>query len=177
VTIFPVVKFTEKVVCRLGPDANYYPVVTFTPGQTSQAQGRSEDNGWLMVMSQAKNKSSTCWVPVSSVEDFGEISNLTLSIAPPLPVGPSRATADKVGCGNRAPRGMETTIYWNPVVDGVGYYLYRNGKNHATVFGGYFVEHDTPNSKTPYVYTYWIQAFNSVGLSKVTASVSITLCK
>jgi hypothetical protein len=177
VTLFPTVTFTEKVVCRLGPDANYFSVVTFSPGQTSQAQGRSEDSAWLIVMSQVPIKSSTCWVPVASVENFGNVGDLIVSIAPPLPVGPSRATAAKVGCGNRAGPGNETTIYWSPVVDGVGYYVFRNGKNHATIFGGYYVEHDTPNSKKPYVYTYGIQAFNSVGLSKVTASVSITLCK
>jgi hypothetical protein len=177
VTLFPTVTFTEKTVCRLGPDVNYYPVVTFSPGQTSQVQGRSEDSAWLIVMSQVPIKSSTCWVPVASVENFGNVGDLIVSIAPPLPVGPVWATADHVGCGNRAGKGMATTIYWSPVVDGVGYYVFRNGKNHATVFGGYFVEHDTPNSKNPYVYTYGIQAFNSVGLSKVTASISITLCK
>jgi len=177
VTLFPTVTFSQKAVCRLGPDANYYPVVTFSSGQTSQVQGRSEDSAWLVVMSQAPNKSQTCWVPVASVENFGNVGDLIVSIAPPLPVGPSSATATKVGCGNRAAPGMVTTIYWSPVVDGVGYYVFRNGKNHATVFGGYFVEHDTPNSKNPYVYTYGIQAFNSVGVSKVTASVSITLCK
>lgn len=177
VTLFPTVTFTEKVVCRLGPDVNYYPVVTFSQGQTSQVQGRSEDSAWLIVMSQIPIKSPTCWVPVASVESLGNVGDLIVSIGPPLPVGPIRATADHVGCGNRAGPGMATTIYWSPVVDGVGYYVFRNGKNHATVFGGYFVEHDTPNSKNPYVYTYGIQAFNSVGLSKVTASISITLCK
>ena len=176
VTLFPTVTFTETVVCRLGPDVNYYPVVTFSPGQTSQVQARSEDSAWLIVMSQVKIKSSTCWVPVASVENFGNIGDLIVSVAPPLPVGPSSATAAKVACGNRLGAGP-LTIYWSPVVDGVGYYIYRNGKNHATVFGGYFVDHDTPNSKNPYVYTYGIQAFSSVGLSKVTASVSVTLCK
>jgi hypothetical protein len=176
VTLFPTVTFTETVVCRLGPDANYYPVVNFTKGQTSQAQGRSEDGAWLIVMSQVKIKSSTCWAPVASVADFGNVDDLTVSIAPPLPVGPSRATATKVACGNRLGTGP-LTLYWFPAVDGVGYYIYRNGKNLATIFGDYYVDHDTPNSKAPYVYTYGVQAFNSVGLSKVTASVSVTLCK
>jgi hypothetical protein len=176
-TLFPTVTFTEKVVCRLGPDVNYFPVVTFSAGKTSQAQGRSEDSGWLIVMSQVPIKSPTCWVPVASVENFGNVGDLTVSIAPPLPVGPSSATTAKFTCGNRAVPGMSPVVYWSPVVDGVGYYVFRNGKNHATIFGGYFVERDTPNSKNPYVYTYGIQAFNSVGLSKVTASVSVTLCK
>ena len=176
VTLFPMVTFTETAVCRLGPDVHYFSVVTFSPGQTSQAQGRSEDNGWLMIMSQAKIKSSTCWVPVASVEAFGKVSDLTVYIAPPLPVGPIRAAVSNSACGNHS-GSNPILVTWSPKVDGVGYYVYRNGKNLATVYGDYYIERDTPNSKNPYVYTYGIQAFSSVGLSKVTASVSVTLCK
>ncbi len=175
VTLFPTVTFTEKTVCRLGPDANYYPVVTYLPGQTSQAQARSEDGEWLVIMSQVPIKSSTCWVPVASVEELRNTAEMTVSIAPPLPVGPSRMTASKGVCGVN--RTGPIVLQWFPAVDGTGYYLYRNGKNIATVFGSQYLERDTPSSKTPYVYTYGVQAFNSVGLSKVTASVSVTLCK
>ncbi len=176
ITLFPTVTFLEQVVCRLGPDVNYYPVVTFPVGATTQVQGRSEDSGWLLVLSQAKNKSLTCWAPVASVEELANLSSFIVSVAPPLPVGPTKATVTKVACGNRSGIGP-LTLYWSPVVDGVGYYVYRNGNNHATVYGGYYVDHDTPNSKTPYDYTYGVQAFNSVGLSKVTASISVTICK
>jgi hypothetical protein len=176
VTLFPTVTFAETVVCRLGPDTNYFSVVTFSPGQTTQAQGRSEDNGWLIVMSQVKIKSSTCWVPADSVEDFGKVSDLTVYVAPPLPVGPVRAAVSNSACGNHS-GSKPILVTWSPKVDGVGYYVYRNGRNLATVYGDLYIERDTPNSKGPYVYTYGIQAFNSVGLSKVTASVSVTLCK
>jgi hypothetical protein len=175
-TLFPTVTFAQTTVCRLGPDENYYKVVTFAPGQTSQAQGRSEDSAWLIVLSQAKNKSFTCWVPVANVEKLDNIEPLTVSIAPPLPVGPSNATSSAGICGRNAVN-KPVTIYWSPVVGGGGYYVYRNGENHATVFGGYYNDYGVPKSKDPVVYTYVIQAFNSVGLSKVKAAVSVTMCK
>jgi len=175
-TLFPTVTFSQTTVCRLGPDENYFKVVTFSTGQTSQVQGRSEDSGWLVVLSQAKNKSFTCWVPVASVEKINNIEPLTVSVAPPLPVGPSNATSSPAICGRNAIN-KPLTIYWSPVVGGGGYYVYRNGENHATVFGGYYNDYGVAKSKTPVVYTYEIQAFNSVGLSKVKAAISVTICK
>lgn len=174
VTLFPTVTFSEKAICRLGPDLNYYPVVTYSAGQTSQVQSRSEDGAWLIVMTQVPNLSSICWIPTASVENFGEVNNLLVSIAPPLPVGPSRATSSKGACGIN--KNGAIVVEWTPVADGTGYYVYRNGHNIANVYGGRYIDHDTPGSQTPYVYTYGIQAFNSAGLSKVTASVSVTLC-
>jgi hypothetical protein len=176
ITLFPTVSFSASTVCRLGPDENYFKVVTFTTGQTTQVQGRSEDSAWLIVLSQAKNKSFTCWIPVASVEKLDNVGALNVSIAPPLPVGPSSATSSAGICGRNAVN-KPVTIYWSPVVDGGGYYVYRNGENHATVFGGYYNDYNVPKEKNPYVLTYGIQAFNSVGLSKVTASVSVTMCK
>lgn len=173
-TLFPTVTFSEKVICRMGTDPNYYPVVTFAAGQTSPAEGRSEDGQWLIVKSLAPNKNPTCWVPVKSVKSFGEVNNLLVSVQPPLPVGPISASVSKGVCGINSHGAIVVT--WSPVVAGTGYYLYRNGKNIATVYGGQYIDHDTPGSKTPYVYTYGIQAFNNLGLSKVTASVSVTLC-
>lgn len=175
-TLFPTVTFAQTSTCRLGPDENYYKVVTFTQGQTSQAQGRSEDSAWLEVLSQAKNKSFTCWVKVADLEKLEKIEPLTVSIAPPLPVGPSTAKASAGICGRNAVN-KPVTISWAPVVGGGGYYVYRNGKNHATVFGGYYNDYGVPKSKDPVVYTYEIQAFNSVGLSKTKAAVSVTMCK
>jgi hypothetical protein len=162
------------VICRLGTDLNYYPVVTFTPGQTSDAQGRSADGLWLIVESKTPNKSPTCWVPAASVENFGEVNKLLVSSPPPLPIGPGSATSTKGVCGIN--NNGAIVVRWSPVVTGTGYYVYRNGRNIATVYGGQYIDRDTPRSKTAYIYNYGIQAFNSVGLSKVTASVSVTLC-
>jgi hypothetical protein len=175
-TLFPTVTFAQATVCRLGPDENYYKVVTFTQGQTTQAQGRSEDSTWLEVLSQAKNQSFTCWIPVANIEKLENIEPMAISVAPPLPVGPSSATASKGVCGRNSSR-KPVTIYWAPVVGGGGYYVYRNGENHATVFGGYYNDYGVSKSSAPVEYTYEIQAFNSVGLSKVKAAVKVTMCK
>jgi len=174
VSLFPMITFIEDVVCREGPDPYYYPVVNFSTGQTSQVQSRSDDGAWLVVLSQAPNKSTVCWVPVSSVEKFGDVKPLLVSIAPPLPAGPFKATASKGVCGVN--RQGAIVVDWSPLASGTGYYVYRNGVNIATVYGNSYIDHDTPGSKTPYIYTYVIQAFNSVGLARVTASVSVTLC-
>ena len=174
ITLFPEVTFSEKAVCRFGPDTHYYRVVTFETGQTSKVQGRSEEGYWLLILTQAPNKSFTCWVTTSSVKDFGEVKNLLVSIPPPLPVGPSNAKTNKGVCGIN--RQGAIVVEWGPVMAGTGYYVYRNGKNIAAIYDGIYIDHDTPGSKTPYVYTYTIQAFNSAGISAVVASTSVTLC-
>lgn len=173
--LFPTVTFTQKVICRLGTDVNYFPVVTFTPGQTSRVENRSFDAQWLMIDAQTPNKNPTCWVPVASVEAVPGLENLLVSAPPPLPAGPISASVSPGVCGVN--RQGPITLTWSQGSAGTGYYIYRNGKNIATVYGGLYLDRDTPASKTPYTYTYGIQAFNSVGLSKVTASASVTLCK
>ena len=174
VTLFPEVTFSEKAICRLGPDEHYYRVVTFEAGQTTSAQSRSEDGKWLVVLTQTPNKSFTCWVPVLSVKDFGDVNNLLVSAVAPLPVGATNAFTNKGVCGINK-RGA-IVVQWGPAISGTGYYVYRNGKNIAAVYDVIYIDHDTPGSKTPYVYTYTIQAFNSAGISKVTASASVTMC-
>lgn len=173
--LFPTVTFTEKVICRLGTDVNYYPVVTFTPGQTTDVENRSADSQWLMVGSQAPNKNPTCWVPVSSVETVPGLESLLVNAPPPLPAGPISASVSAGVCGTNRKGALVLT--WVQGGSGAGYYIYRNGKNIATVYGSQYIDHDTPASKTPYVYTYGIQAFNSLGFSKTTASASVTLCQ
>ena len=176
-TLFPTVTTSENVTCRQGPDINYYKVVSFSAGQSSQVQGRNEDGKWLNVLTQAPNKSYTCWVPTASVKSFDGAADLQVVVGAPLPTGSTYATAyaDHNACGvNR--RNGSVVVDWSPVAEGTGFFVIRNGTNIATVYGGEYIDHDTPGSKTPYVFTYVIQAFNSVGLAKVTAIASVTLC-
>jgi hypothetical protein len=182
VTLFPTVTFSEDVTCRMGPDLNYFKVVSFTAGQTSQVQGRSDDSQWLNVLTQASNQSYTCWVPLTSVKSIEGAADLRVIAAAQLPTGATVASVlDKNYCGvikqgkTTSTRGP-VVLDWSPAADGTGFFVYRNGKNLAAVYGGEYIDYDTPGSKTPYVYTYTIQAFNSVGLSKVSASVNVTLC-
>jgi len=174
VTLFPTVTFRENVVCRQGPDKNYYRVVSLNSGQSSQVQGRNEDGEWLNILTNTPNKSFTCWIPLSSVEKFGEVKDLMVLIASPLPIGPNRVSATKGACGVN--KHGTVVLEWSPQASGTGYIVYRNGKNIANVYDSIYIDHDTPGSATPYNYDYLIQAFNSVGVSKVTASIRVTLC-
>lgn len=171
--LFPTVTFTEKTTCRMGPDKNYFAVVTYQPEQTSQANARTEDGSWLMVASQQPNKDLFCWVPATSVQDFGDVMALRTAAYAPLPPSPTMLTATEGVCGTTA---AHMVLEWAPQTSGVGYYIYRNGKNIGTVYGQRFRDFDTPRSKTPYVYVYVVQAFNAAGVSPKTVSVSVTLC-
>jgi len=175
VTFFPTVTFTKYTACRQGPDPFYFQVMTFTTGKTSEAQSRSDDGKWLVVTTQMPNKPTVCWVPVTSVADFGDVNRLLVSTPPSLPNGPSQATVNKDACGI----GDAIVVTWSPATDGVGYHLYRNGAYLTTVYGEQFIDHKVPrtkSSKPPVTLTYTIQAFDSTGLSKSIASASVTLC-
>ena len=94
----------------------------------------------------------------------------------PLPTGPSSAVVrQRPYCGVNKDNGS-VVIDWSPYAEGTGFIIYRNGKNITTVYGGEYIDHNTPASKTAYTLEYTIQAFSSVGLSKVSASVSIKIC-
>jgi hypothetical protein len=82
-------------------------------------------------------------------------------------------TATSGVCGTTA---AHMILEWTPVAQGVGYYIYRNGKNIGTEYSGRFRDFDTPRSKTPYIYVYMVQAFNASGVSAKSVSVSVTLC-
>lgn len=172
-SMFPQVTFSEDVICRMGPEPNYYRVIKFTKGQTTPAYGRIEDASWISVETRTPNKDPFCWVPITSVEDFGDANALRVVSVAPLPEAPVTLTATQGVCGTTADNmGLE----WSPVAQGVGYYVYRNGKNIGTVYGGKFRDFETPRSKKPYVYVYVVQAFNAAGTSIKTVSTTVTLC-
>jgi hypothetical protein len=174
--LFPEVTLSENVVCRKGPDVNYYRVVNYSVGQATEVQGRSADSQWVEVITNAPNKNYTCWLPVTSVKGIPSVADLDVPDVASLPTGARVVTAvRKSVCGVNKANGA-VVIDWSPIAEGTGFTVIRNGRNIAQVYGGEYIDHDTPGSKTAYVYTYTIQAFNSVGISKVNASVSVTLC-
>jgi hypothetical protein len=174
--LFHAVTISENVACRKGPDLNYYRVINYSTGQATQVQGRSADSQWVEVVTNAPNKNYTCWVPVKSVKGIPSVADLDVVEVATLPNGARVVSAVKKSvCGVNKANGA-VVIDWSPVAEGTGFTVIRNGRNIAQVYGGEYIDHDTPSSKTAYIYTYTIQAFNSVGISKVNASVSVTLC-
>ena len=167
------VAFVAKTVCRMGPNENYNPVVTYQLGDTAELNGRNDDSTWLMVTVAEKNKDPYCWVPLESVESPGELGGLDVVPFGKLPDSPTSLTATSGVCGSTS---NPMILEWSPVAAGTGYRIYRNYKLIGSVYDGRFRDFDTPKSKEPYVYTYAVQAFNAYGVSEHMAGVSVTLC-
>jgi hypothetical protein len=66
-------------------------------------------------------------------------------------------------------------VEWSPVVDGVEYRLYRNGKAVSTQSGGKFYDVNIPEKGKATVLTYAVQGVNDYGTSP-TIAVSVTVC-
>jgi hypothetical protein len=171
--MYSLVTFSAQTVCRMGPETHYHPVVTYHQGDSAELNGRTEDKSWVMVAVDEKNKAQYCWVPVTSIEDPGDLGGLTVPLVGKLPDGPLSLTASSGVCGT-SPVAM--ILEWSPVAAGTGYRIYRNGKNIGTEYSGRFRDFDTPRSQKAYVYNYAVQAFNAYGVSIHMASVSVTLC-
>jgi hypothetical protein len=172
------VTFAEKVTCRMGPDKHYNAVVTYLPGQTTTLEGRSEDSAWVMVDVTVPNKASTCWAPVASLDKPGDLSTADVIPAIPLPAAPLSLTATNGVCGTTGgTTGNPMKLVWVRAAPGLGYRIYRNGKNIGTVYDDHFRDFETPRTKKPYTYVYTIESFNAIGVSAKSVSVSVTLCE
>jgi hypothetical protein len=171
--MYSLVTFTEQIVCRMGPDVHYNPVVTYHQGDTAELNGRNEDRSWVMVKVEEKNKNLYCWAPITSIEDPGDLGGLSVPMVGKLPNAPLSLTATNGVCGTSP---VVMILEWSPVAAGTGYRIYRNGKNIGTEYSGRFRDFDTPRASKAYVYTYAVQAFNAYGVSVHQASVSVTLC-
>ncbi len=168
------VTFAEEVTCRMGPDKHYYAVVTSLPAETATLAGRSADSAWVMVDVTAPNKASVCWVPVASLENPGDLSAVDVIPAIGLPAGPLSLTATNGVCGTTA---LPMKLDWVRAAPGLGYRIYRNGKNIGTVYDDHFRDFDTPRSKKPYIYIYTVESFSAIGVSEKSVSTSVTLCQ
>jgi hypothetical protein len=167
------ITFAEKVVCRMGPDKHYNAVVTYLPDQTATLEGRSEDSAWVMVGVTVPNKASTCWAPVASLDNPGDLGPADVIPAIGLPAAPLSVAATNGVCGNTT---LPMKLNWVRAAPGLGYRIYRNGKNIGTVYDDHFRDFDTPRTKKPYTYIYTIESFSSIGVSPKSVSVSVTLC-
>jgi hypothetical protein len=158
-----------------GPGKRYYAVLNISKGKSFEASGRNADSSWFAV--QATRIGDDCWVPAASLENPGAPSNsgqalsdLNVIDTQALPGEPMNVTASDNACGMV----NHLWLYW-VTVDAIGYRIYRNGKEIATVYGGKYRDLDTPRSKLPTIYLYEIEAFNASGVSE-RAGVSVTIC-
>lgn len=167
-SIFPILTIAIDTVCRMGPDKHYYPVVKVEKGKSFEAIGRSEDGAWVSI--QARRVGDDCWVPVANLEEPGNLSDLNIRYTQPLPGEPVGIRASTNACGVK----RHLWLYWS-TVDAVGYRIYRNGKEIATVHGDQYRDLSTPSAKEPTIYLYEIESFNASGTSP-RVGVSVTIC-
>jgi len=144
----------QDTTCRLGPGENYYKMVITLKGDKVAPLGRNEDSTWAMINENSSDSGSpTCWIPVSSLESYGNVSGLSVVEYELLPAGPATIRATNGVCGANKPMVVE----WSPVVDGVEYRLYRNGKAVSTQSGGKFYDVNIPEKGKATVLTYAVQ--------------------
>ncbi len=171
---FPTVTLTQDAICRKGPDKRYFILGNIAKGQTTQVNGKNTDASWISVERPGMS-GSYCWVPASDLDGLNDTSALrvlTVQQLPPLPTGVTAGPGHTPGevCGSS----NHLVLRWL-AQDGIGYHIYRNGKNIATVYNDYYIDFDTPGSSKPYVYTYTVEAFNGAGVSNP-ASLAVTIC-
>jgi len=166
--IFPRLTFAADTVCRAGPGVRYYARTRITKGQSFEASGRNADSSWLMV--QATRLGDDCWVQASTLDEAGDFSALRVIETQSLPDQPLGFVASANACGGV----NHLWLYWADG-NGIGYRIYRNGKEIATVYGTQYRDLNTPRSKLPEVYRYEIEAFNSLGASE-RSGLSVTIC-
>lgn len=167
-SIFPTLTLAIDTICRMGPEKHYYPVVKVQKDQSFEASGRNEEETWVSI--QARTFGDDCWVPIESLESPGDLKDLTIRYTQPLPGEPINIRASDGACGVKS----HQWLYWSSV-DAVGYRIYRNGKEIATVYGDKYRDLSTPSAKKPTIYLYEIESFNASGTSP-RAGVSVTIC-
>ena len=167
-SIFPVLTLAADAVCRMGPGQRYYAVLRVSKGKSFEVSGRNADSSWLAL--QATPFGDDCWVPVSSLENPGDLSALNEVHTQALPGEPMNVTASANACGVV----NHLWLYWVSV-DAIGYRIYRNGKEIATVYGDKYRDLNTPRTKLPTVFLYEIEGFNASGVSG-RASIPVTIC-
>ena len=172
--IFPVLTLATDVVCRTGPAPRYYAVLRLSKGTSFEASGRNADGSWVAI--QANRIGDDCWVPASSLEVPDDpmggqgLSALNVAETQALPGRPISLTASDHACGVV----KHLWLYWGNV-DAIGYRIYRNGKEIASVYGGKYRDLDTPRTKLPTVFLYEVEAFNASGISE-RAGIAVTIC-
>ncbi len=165
--IFPVVTIAVNSICRMGPDKLYNPVLSVIKGSTFEVSDRSADSAWVSI--NASKIGDDCWVPVASLESPGDLSDVTVGYTQPLPDAPVGVIASSNACGV-----IHLWLHWK-TVNAVGYRIYRNGKEIATVFGDQYRDLNTPRTKLPTAFLYEVASFNASGFSP-RVSVSVTIC-
>lgn len=89
----PAWQFAEPTNCRQGPGVAYPIVTSFAAGAVAEADGRSEEDGWIHLAQRS------CWVSTQTGRMIGDSSGLAALPAPELPE-PTAVPTEVVVCAN-----------------------------------------------------------------------------
>ncbi len=79
----PRAKAIMNANCREGPHKDYKITGALMEGETSQIDGRNQDDTWLWILNPSAY--GHCWISIATVEVLGDISPLPIVAAPPKP--------------------------------------------------------------------------------------------
>jgi uncharacterized protein YraI len=109
----PMAAVIEDAVCWSGPSMEYSVLDFLTPGQQLAIQGRNQGNTWWYVDDLALHKA--CWVYGEHVETSGDLSQVPIQQAPPVPT--RTPTTPPMNCGQYAnPNACSnnSACWWDP---------------------------------------------------------------
>ena len=92
----PIATTLEDAPCWSGPSMEYVILDYLVPGQQLEIEGRDQANTWWYVNDPALNKA--CWVYGERVEASGDLSQVPVQQAPPLPTR-TPTNPPPVNCG------------------------------------------------------------------------------
>ncbi|MFV2067800.1 MAG: hypothetical protein ACC645_12570, partial [Pirellulales bacterium] len=82
--IAPLVNVTQNTNCRRGPSLEYDVLFSLLSGQTAEITGRNADSSWWQIDPGLGGR--VCWIAGSVVQINGDVSDVAVVAAPPLPV-------------------------------------------------------------------------------------------
>lgn len=80
---WPIYHVKVPSICRLGPSQEYNIMDYLEEGDARQAEGRNEDGSWVLLRLDDNRR---CWVSINNGDLDGDINQLPVEIAAPIPL-------------------------------------------------------------------------------------------
>src|SRR5271157_2666507 len=170
----PMAVIQASTYCRSGPAETYKSITTVNPNQNAAVLGKDPSgNYWLIETS-----SGDCWVAAQYVAITGNTQAIPELTPPPLTPAGVPAEPGSLFYSYSCPSPTEATITltWKDVAnDESGYHVYRNGALIADLPANSTTYTDDTSRGAGSVFSYSVEAFNSIGASSQRTTGSFTL--
>jgi uncharacterized protein YraI len=173
----PMLKINEPTNCRTGPGQSFDILFTFNAGATVEIVGYYPTNNYWTV--KVEGQDEPCWVWGEYATASGSTGAVPTVNPPPAPtasppVAPSISSWDYL-CGYSG-SGPDVTfnLEWNDRADNEnGYRIYRDDEVVTELPANSTTYSETIGVEEGEPITYWIEVFNSAGMSS-TSKISFT---